>query len=252
MRSPKVAELHPLQDADTVQGMLEIIWRLERFLREISGMDRFTPARRRVGGDLRQRRDDPRVPRLARRGASATRSSPPSSRTRRTRPARGTAGYRVITIDPDAARLPRPGRAARRSSPSGPRRCSSRTPRTPGSSTRASRSSCALVHEAGGLCIYDQANANGILGITRARDAGFDLCHFNLHKTFSTPHGQRRPRRPGPVASRRSWRRSCRGPPSRRTATRYWLDARPAAEHRQDPAVPAGVRPTSSAPTRGS
>jgi glycine dehydrogenase subunit 2 len=45
------------------------------------------------------------------------------------------------------------------------------------------------VHQAGGLCCYDQANANGILGITRARDAGFDLCHFNLHKTFSTPHG---------------------------------------------------------------
>jgi glycine dehydrogenase subunit 2 len=46
-----------------------------------------------------------------------------------------------------------------------------------------------LVHAAGGLCSYDQANANGILGITRARDAGFDTCHFNLHKTFSTPHG---------------------------------------------------------------
>src|SRR5690606_37086721 len=44
------------------------------------------------------------------------------------------------------------------------------------------------VHEVGGLCVYDQANANGLLGITRARDAGFDLCHFNLHKTFSTPH----------------------------------------------------------------
>jgi glycine dehydrogenase subunit 2 len=45
-----------------------------------------------------------------------------------------------------------------------------------------------VVHEAGGLASYDQANANGILGITRAREAGFDLCHFNLHKTFSTPH----------------------------------------------------------------
>jgi glycine dehydrogenase subunit 2 len=46
-----------------------------------------------------------------------------------------------------------------------------------------------IVHEAGGICSYDQANANGIIGITRAREAGFDLCHFNLHKTFSTPHG---------------------------------------------------------------
>ncbi|MBL8794329.1 MAG: glycine dehydrogenase subunit 2, partial [Planctomycetia bacterium] len=45
-----------------------------------------------------------------------------------------------------------------------------------------------IVHQAGGLCGYDQANANGLLGITRAREAGFDLCFFNLHKTFSVPH----------------------------------------------------------------
>ncbi|HZK02491.1 MAG TPA: hypothetical protein VFC96_06500, partial [Anaerovoracaceae bacterium] len=46
-----------------------------------------------------------------------------------------------------------------------------------------------VVHKAGGLCFYDQANANGIMGIARAFDAGFDACHFNLHKTFSAPHG---------------------------------------------------------------
>lgn len=45
------------------------------------------------------------------------------------------------------------------------------------------------VHEVGGLCFYDQANANGMLGIARAREAGFDMCHFNVHKTFGTPHG---------------------------------------------------------------
>jgi glycine dehydrogenase subunit 2 len=46
-----------------------------------------------------------------------------------------------------------------------------------------------IVHAAGGLCGYDQANANGILGITRALDADFDLSFFNLHKTFASPHG---------------------------------------------------------------
>ena len=46
-----------------------------------------------------------------------------------------------------------------------------------------------IVHDVGGLCFYDQANANPLLGIARARDAGFDLCHFNVHKTFSSPHG---------------------------------------------------------------
>ena len=46
-----------------------------------------------------------------------------------------------------------------------------------------------MLHDAGALAFTDQANANGILGIARARDAGFDACHFNLHKTFSSPHG---------------------------------------------------------------
>jgi glycine dehydrogenase subunit 2 len=46
-----------------------------------------------------------------------------------------------------------------------------------------------LVHKAGGLLYYDGANANAIMGIARPADAGFDVVHFNLHKTFSTPHG---------------------------------------------------------------
>jgi len=50
-----------------------------------------------------------------------------------------------------------------------------------------------IVHEAGGLCSYDQANANALLGVTRAREAGFDMCFFNLHKTFSSPHGSAGP-----------------------------------------------------------
>src|SRR5699024_10354276 len=45
-----------------------------------------------------------------------------------------------------------------------------------------------IVREAGGICYYDQANANGTLSITRAREAGFDMCFFNLHKTFGAPH----------------------------------------------------------------
>lgn len=46
-----------------------------------------------------------------------------------------------------------------------------------------------LVHDAGGLLYYDGANANAIMGIARPGDTGFDIVHFNLHKTFSTPHG---------------------------------------------------------------
>ncbi|MFW9987212.1 MAG: aminomethyl-transferring glycine dehydrogenase subunit GcvPB [Candidatus Odinarchaeota archaeon] len=46
-----------------------------------------------------------------------------------------------------------------------------------------------LVHQYGGLCYYDGANLNPMLGICRPRDMGFDIVHLNLHKTFSTPHG---------------------------------------------------------------
>jgi hypothetical protein len=46
-----------------------------------------------------------------------------------------------------------------------------------------------VLHDAGALAFTAQANANGSRGYARARDAGFDACHFNLHKTFSSPHG---------------------------------------------------------------
>jgi glycine dehydrogenase subunit 2 len=48
---------------------------------------------------------------------------------------------------------------------------------------------CALVHEHGGLVYGDGANMNALLGIARPGDLGFDVLHYNLHKTFSTPHG---------------------------------------------------------------
>jgi glycine dehydrogenase subunit 2 len=46
-----------------------------------------------------------------------------------------------------------------------------------------------IVHEAGGLCYYDGANLNAIMGVVRPGDMGFDVVHLNLHKTFATPHG---------------------------------------------------------------
>ena len=46
-----------------------------------------------------------------------------------------------------------------------------------------------IVHECGGLCYYDGANLNAVMGTVRPGDMGFDVVHLNLHKTFSTPHG---------------------------------------------------------------
>lgn len=59
-----------------------------------------------------------------------------------------------------------------------------------------------LVHEAGGLLYYDGANMNAIMGQTRPGDMGFDVIHYNLHKTFTTPHGGGGPGS-GPVGVRK-------------------------------------------------
>jgi glycine dehydrogenase subunit 2 len=80
-----------------------------------------------------------------------------------------------------------------------------------------------VVHVAGGLCASDQANANGILGITRARDAGFDLCHFNLHKTFSTPHACGGPAA-GACGVTEELARFLPAPTVERAGDRYYLD----------------------------
>jgi glycine dehydrogenase subunit 2 len=188
-RSTKMTDLHPLQDESTVQGILEVIFRLEGFLKEISGMDRFTfqpgagsaaiyanvsmiRAYHAKQGEADQRDE-----------IITTIFSHPSNAA-----CAKTAGYKVITLFPDENGYPdvEALKAA----------VSERTaallitnPEDTGIFNPRIEEFVQIVHEVGGLCAYDQANANGILGITRAKEAGFDLCHFNLHKTFSTPHG---------------------------------------------------------------
>src|ERR671912_638397 len=84
----------------------------------------------------------------------------------------------------------------------------------------------AAVHEAGGLGYNDGANFNAILGVARPRDLGIDIMHFNLHKTFSTPHGGGGPGS-GPVGVRQDLARFLPGPRVRRVqedgAERYEL-----------------------------
>jgi glycine dehydrogenase subunit 2 len=188
-RSPKVADLHPLQDESTVQGILEVMYRLEQLLKEISGMERFTLQPGAGSAAIYANISMIRAYHSS-RGEAAQRdevittifSHPSNAACAR------VAGYKVITLYPDENGYPdiEALRAA----------LSERTaalmitnPEDTGIYNPKIDQFVHLVHQAGGLCAYDQANANGILGITRARDAGFDLCHYNLHKTFSTPHG---------------------------------------------------------------
>ena len=187
--SPKLAELHPLQGEATVQGILEIMWRFEQILKEISGMDRFSlqpgagsaaiyanvsmiRAYHEARGEAQQRDE-----------IITTIFSHPSNAA-----CARTAGFKIITLYPDEDGYPdlEALKAAVSERTAG---LMITNPEDTGIFNPRIAEFVQLVHEAGGLCAYDQANANGILGITRAREAGFDLCHFNLHKTFSTPHG---------------------------------------------------------------
>jgi glycine dehydrogenase subunit 2 len=74
-------------------------------------------------------------------------------------------------------------------------------PNTLGLFERSIEEIAGLIHAAGGLLYYDGANLNSLLGKARPGDMGFDIMHFNLHKTFATPHGGGGPGQ-GPVGVR--------------------------------------------------
>ncbi len=187
-RSAKVTELHPLQDEDTVQGILEIMYKMDLFLREISGLDQFSfqpgggaQALFAIASIIRAYHQD--------RGETqrdeiiTTIFSHPVNAA-----AAAVAGFKVITLYPDEDGYPdiQALKAAVSERTAG---LMITNPEDTGIFNPRIAEFTWIVHEAGGLCSYDQANANGILGITRAKEAGFDLCFFNLHKTFSSPHG---------------------------------------------------------------
>ncbi len=188
VRSHKVADLHPYQDDDTVQGILEALHRFEQILCEISRHGPVhVPAGRRLAGRLRERADDRRLPRGSRRvAAGRDHHDGLLAPVRRRRPGHGRLPARhaatpATTACPSIEAL----KAAISERTAG---LMITNPEDTGIFNPQIDRMVELVHDAGGICHYDQANANGILGITRARDAGFDLCQFNLHKTFSSPH----------------------------------------------------------------
>ncbi|WP_242086895.1 aminomethyl-transferring glycine dehydrogenase subunit GcvPB [Microbacterium lacticum] len=186
---PQLRALHPAQDAADVQGALEITWRLERMIAELSGMDAVTFQS--PGGSAGIWTNIAMIRAYhASRGEADQRDevittifSHPSNAA-----AAKVAGYKVVTIYPDADGYP--DLAALKAA------LSERTaaimvtnPEDTGIYNPAIKEWVDAAHAVGALASYDQANASGILGITRARDAGFDVCQFNLHKTFSAPHG---------------------------------------------------------------
>ena len=187
VRSHKVTHLHPWQDDATAQGILEAIYRLERIICEISGMDRasFQP-----GGGSQAVYANARMI-AACQAARGQGQRDEIITTVFSHPCDGagpaTAGYKLVTLYPGPDGLP-PMEALDAALSERTAGLMITNPEDTGIFNPQIDEMVERVHAAGGICHYDQANANGILGITRARDAGFDLCQFNLHKTFSSPH----------------------------------------------------------------
>ena len=186
---PGWAAVHPWQPDETVQGFLQLLYELQQYLCEIGGMDAFTlqPAAGAHGefagilmikayhdknGEGAQRREVI-VP------DSAHGTNPASA---------ATAGYQVVTVKSTAEgrvdvdelrRLVGPQTAALMLT----------NPNTCGLFEQEIATIERIVHDSGAQLYYDGANLNAIMGIARPGDMGFDVVHFNLHKTMTTPHG---------------------------------------------------------------
>ncbi len=223
VRSEKFQELHPCQDESTVQGILEIMYQDAQYLKAISGMDQVSlqPA----GGSQAIFANVQAIRAyFEKKGEGGQRDE--IITTILSHPANpGTAatlGYKVITLYPDENGLP-DIEALKAAVSEHTAALMITNPEDTGIYNDRIRQFVDIVHEAGGLCVYDQANLNGVFGLTRARDAGFDMCHYNLHKSFSSPHGCQ-----GPGAGAQCVSKELAGyvaaPVVEFDGTRYYLD----------------------------
>ena len=195
--NPKVAEtvaalpgfqhLHPLQPDATTQGVLEVLWRLERALCEITGMARATlqpPAG--ACGEMtglllmqayHEDHGEPRRRVIIPDSAHGT--NPASVR---------LAGFEAVPVRSDARGLVDVGALTKLVDESVAGLMLT-NPNTLGLFEEEIEEIAATIHGVGGLLYYDGANLNAILGRCRPGDMGFDIVHINTHKTFATPHG---------------------------------------------------------------
>ncbi len=186
---PGFRDLHPLQEDEGAQGALELMWRLQRHLVEITGLPGVTlqPAAGSQGeltGLMLVRAY------FADRGEGEQRDTVVTADTAHgTNPASVTmAGYRLEKVATDArgnldlddlrAKVNERTAALMLTNPS-----------TLGLFDEGIEQVARIFHDAGALLYYDGANLNAVVGRSRPGDMGFDIVHINLHKTFSQPHG---------------------------------------------------------------
>ncbi|GCE48277.1 glycine dehydrogenase subunit 2 [Thermosporothrix hazakensis] len=189
---PGFAHIHPLQPAEQVQGAIQLVYELEQYLAEIAGMTRVTlqPSAG-AHGELtglmlikayhQSRGEGHRHLVLIPDNAHGTN---PASAT--------LAGYKSVELKSDKATGGVDMDHLRQILDAHANDIAAimlTNPNTLGLFEANILEIARLVHEAGGQLYYDGANANAVMGITRPGDMGFDVVHFNLHKTCSTPHG---------------------------------------------------------------
>lgn len=223
VQTSKLEKLHPEQDESTVQGMLALLYHLERNLAEITGMSRMSlqPAAGAHGEYLgcliirayhRSRHElEQRTEMIVPDSAHGT--NPASA---------AMAGFKVLVVpsnkdgmvDLDAlAKLVGPQTAGLMIT----------NPNTLGIFEKNILEIASMVHSAGGLLYYDGANFNPLLGKVRPGDMGFDIVHLNLHKTFATPHGGGGPGA-GPVGVSRALERYLPVPLVAFDGKKYYFD----------------------------
>jgi glycine dehydrogenase subunit 2 len=186
---PGFRDLHPYQDEDGIQGALELMWRLQEALIEVSGLHACSlqPAAGSQGeltGLMLMRAY------FADRGEADTRDTIITADTAHgTNPASVTmAGYKLAKVSTDArgnidiAHL----RELVTERTAG---LMLTNPSTLGLFDEHIEEIASIFHQVGALLYYDGANLNAVCGISRPGDMGFDIVHINLHKTFSQPHG---------------------------------------------------------------
>ncbi|HEY7631169.1 MAG TPA: aminomethyl-transferring glycine dehydrogenase subunit GcvPB, partial [Thermoleophilaceae bacterium] len=194
---PGFSRLHPLQEPRWAQGALELMWRLQQQLAEIAGLPHVSlqpsaGSHGELAGLLLTRAY------LEDRGEHRHKVLTPDT-AHGTNPATVTmSGYEVVKVgtapdggvDLDDLRAKADEDTA----------CLMLTnPNTLGLFDRNIEEIAKIVHDAGATLYYDGANLNAIMGIARPGDMGFDIVHFNLHKTFTQPHGGGGPGA-GPIA----------------------------------------------------
>jgi glycine dehydrogenase subunit 2 len=194
---PGHARLHPLQDPRHAQGALELMWRLQDALGEIAGLPHVSlqpsaGSHGELAGVLLTRafHED--------RGEHRTQVLTPDT-AHGTNPATVTmAGYEVVKVSTDADGNVDLDDLRAKATPDVA--CLMLTnPSTVGLFESNIQEIAQIVHSIGATLYYDGANLNAIMGICRPGDMGFDIVHFNLHKSFTQPHGGGGPGA-GPIA----------------------------------------------------